>query len=61
MPRLTGKIAIITGAGVGIGQAIAKRFAIEGAHVWVTDVNAGTAEETARNIKAAGGAPFAVD
>jgi cyclopentanol dehydrogenase len=55
MSRLTGKIAIITGAGVGIGQAIAKRYAAEGAHVWVTDINTETAEETVRGIKAAGG------
>jgi cyclopentanol dehydrogenase len=55
MSRLTGKIAIVTGAGVGIGQAIAKRYAAEGAHVWVTDINTETAEETVRGIKAAGG------
>lgn len=55
MPRLSGKIAIVTGAGIGIGQAIAKRFAAEGAHVWVTDINGETAEETVQAIKAAGG------
>lgn len=55
MPRLSGKIAIVTGAGIGIGQAIAKRFADEGAHVWVTDINNETAEETVASIKAAGG------
>ena len=55
MTRLAGKLAIVTGAGVGIGQAIAKRFAAEGAHVWVTDINGETAEQTAREIKAAGG------
>lgn len=55
MGRLEGKVAIVTGAGIGIGQAIAKRFAAEGAHVWVTDINADTAEETTREIKAAGG------
>ncbi len=55
MPRLSGKIAIVTGAGIGIGQAISKRFANEGAHVWVTDINGETAEETAQAIKAAGG------
>ncbi len=55
MTRLAGKIAILTGSGVGIGQAIAKRFATEGAHVWVTDINGDTAEATARDIQAAGG------
>ena len=55
MTRLAGKIAVVTGAGVGIGQAIAKRFAKEGAHVWVTDINGETAEETVRGIAAAGG------
>ncbi|MEQ1670536.1 MAG: glucose 1-dehydrogenase [Hyphomicrobium sp.] len=55
MPRLSGKIAIVTGAGIGIGQAIAKRFAKEGAHVWVTDINNETAEETVAAIKACGG------
>ncbi len=60
MGRLAGKIAIVTGAGIGIGQAIAKRYAAEGAHVWVTDINGETADETARQIKAAGGAATAM-
>lgn len=60
MTRLSGKIAIVTGAGIGIGQAIAKRFAAEGAHVWVTDINGETAEETVRDIKAKGGAATAM-
>ena len=63
MARLSGKVAIVTGAGVGIGQAIAQRFAAEGAHVWVTDINGETAEDTVRGIKAAGGlaTPMVVD
>jgi cyclopentanol dehydrogenase len=60
MTRLAGKIAIVTGAGVGIGQAIAKRFAAEGAHVWVTDINSETAEETVREIKLSGGSATAL-
>lgn len=55
MGRLQDKIAIVTGAGIGIGQAIAKRYAEEGAHVWVTDINGETAEATAAEIRAAGG------
>jgi 3(or 17)beta-hydroxysteroid dehydrogenase len=39
MPRLTGKICVVTGAGRGIGRAIAARFHDEGAIVIVTDIN----------------------
>src|SRR5215470_15764146 len=38
--RLEGKVAIITGAGQGIGEAYARRFAQEGATVVVADINA---------------------
>lgn len=60
MTRLTGKIAIVTGAGIGIGAAIAERFAREGAHVIVTDINGETAAETVARIKAAGGSAQAM-
>ena len=60
MTRLTGKIAIVTGAGIGIGAAIAERFAREGAHVIVTDINGETAAETVARIKAAGGSAQAI-
>jgi NAD(P)-dependent dehydrogenase (short-subunit alcohol dehydrogenase family) len=60
MGRLDGKIAIVTGSGGGIGRAIAQRFAAEGAHVWVTDINGETAEETVRQIKAGGGTATAM-
>jgi NAD(P)-dependent dehydrogenase (short-subunit alcohol dehydrogenase family) len=57
MPRLNDKIAVVTGAGAGIGLATATLFAEEGAHVYVTDVAGDTAvaaaaELTARGLKA---------
>ena len=59
-PRLSNKVAIITGAGAGIGRAIALRFGAEGAHVVVNDINEATAEDTARMIVAAGGSASGV-
>jgi len=47
MGRLDGKIAIVTGAGQGIGRGIAEKLAAEGATVVVTDVNEATAAKTA--------------
>jgi 3-oxoacyl-[acyl-carrier protein] reductase len=55
MGRLDGKVAVITGAGRGIGRATAVRFAQEGAAVVVNDVDPDPAEETAAAIKEAGG------
>jgi len=48
--ELAGKVAIITGAASGIGRACAERFAEEGAHVVVTDVDLSLAEEVANAI-----------
>jgi glucose 1-dehydrogenase len=54
--RLTGKVAIVTGSGSGIGQAIAERFAREGANVVVDYRNhVDQANETHSKIEAAGG------
>lgn len=53
--RLADKVAIITGAGGGIGRATARLFAEEGATVAVVDLNEETAAETARLIEAEGG------
>jgi len=50
MGKLDDKIAIVTGAGQGIGKAIATKLAAEGATVVVTDVNEGTAKETADGL-----------
>src|SRR5258707_7061630 len=50
MGRLDGMVAVITGAGSGIGRASAVEFAREGACVLVADLNAAGAEETARTI-----------
>ena len=52
---LTGKAAIVTGAGSGIGRAIATAFASAGAAVMSLDIDADAAEETARMIASAGG------
>jgi 2-keto-3-deoxy-L-fuconate dehydrogenase len=52
--RLDGKVAIITGAGSGIGQAIALKFAANGASIHVIDLNASAAAETCNQIAAAG-------
>ena len=53
--RLRGKVAIVTGAGSGIGRAIALRFAAEGASLLVNDLNADSASRVAKEIEAAGG------
>ncbi len=53
--RLEGKVAMVTGAGSGIGRATAVTLAREGAAVMCADLNLGGALETARTIEAAGG------
>lgn len=52
---LEGKVALVTGAGSGIGRASASTFAREGARVMVSDVNEEGGQETVSLIKAAGG------
>ena len=53
--RLQNKVALVTGAGSGLGEATAKRFTEEGAHVFVTDINSDSAERVVAEIEAAGG------
>jgi NAD(P)-dependent dehydrogenase (short-subunit alcohol dehydrogenase family) len=55
MPRLQGKIAVVTGGADGIGKATCERFAREGAAVVIADVNETKGNETAKAITAAGG------
>ncbi|HVA76862.1 MAG TPA: SDR family oxidoreductase [Candidatus Binataceae bacterium] len=56
MFRLDGKSAIVTGAGSGIGRAIAKTFAAQGARVFILERDRGAAADVAAEIAAAGGA-----
>lgn len=57
---LTGKCAVVTGGGAGIGQAIAARLAEANAQVVVTDLDLGKANETVERIKSCGGMALAV-
>ena len=63
MALLEDHIAVVTGAGSGIGRAIAAGYAREGAQVALLDINAATAEQAAQEIREPGGqaASFALD
>jgi 3-oxoacyl-[acyl-carrier protein] reductase len=58
--RLKDRVAIVTGAGSGIGQASALLFAAEGAKVAVVDLNPDAARATAEQIERAGGQAMAI-
>lgn len=57
--RLRGRVAVVTGGGSGIGAAICRAFAVEGAPVAVCDLNAHAAEQVAAEISASGGRAIA--
>ncbi len=61
MGDLTGRVAIVTGGGSGIGRACSKTLAEYGAEVAVADINLEGAQKTASDIEAAGGKAYAVD
>jgi len=55
MPRMQDKVAMVTGGGQGLGEAICKRLASEGALIAVAEVNVETGKQTADAINASGG------
>lgn len=60
MRRFENKVAVVTGAGGGIGSAIARRLCAEGAFVIVTDVNAEAASQVVTGIEAEGFSAIAI-
>ncbi|MGE0224281.1 MAG: SDR family NAD(P)-dependent oxidoreductase [Acetobacteraceae bacterium] len=60
MPRLQGKVALITGGGTGIGRATAQAMAAAGAKVVVAELNAASGEQTAQLVHQAGGEAIAI-
>lgn len=61
MERLTGKVALVSGAGAGIGAAICKRFSAEGAAIVALERNPETLARLAAEIEDAGGTLLAVE
>ena len=61
MPKLAGKVAVVTGGGSGMGEGVARAFASEGAAVGVLDRNLVGAQRVADDIVSAGGKAVAVE
>ncbi len=61
LPGIRGKVAIVTGAGGGIGEAYAKGLAAAGARVVVAEINKDAGERVAREIAASGGEALALE
>jgi NAD(P)-dependent dehydrogenase (short-subunit alcohol dehydrogenase family) len=59
--RLAGRVAVVTGAGQGVGEGIARRLAAEGAHVVVAARRAATGQPVAASIVAAGGSALCIE
>ena len=52
--RLSGKVAVVTGAAVGLGRAIAERFACEGASVFAADINDSEGQQFVQSMQERG-------
>lgn len=61
MPEFTGKVAIVTGAGSGLGEAIAKRLHAEGAQVALADIDTERVRSVARRIDPSGDRMLAIE